>query len=337
MVDAKSELQAVEKLQQLSLQQDKLETSRMRSEFAELQQTKSSLVRSPSTDISKTKSIIKEVHFSNDNSKPPAIAPKPKPRDSLSPAPREKVKGVTFSDNLPTRGRTPSPMTPIKVKPPPGYENEGEKEEKRLPAAPPPYDVAVGKKPNHSRQAEITALIPDLSNDLGLSDSREQLVDGSDQESESQYYENGGFDEYEESEFESGYTNYLNTTPVSTSQRVSESGNAPPIVKGPLHMAPSIKDYSKSRSSPIRLGQNGDLAHMDYVNVYEDSPQDERYVGDIHNRYVEDLYPERVTPVYQPRNNISTNHQRPTESPNPWSYPTNNLFFMTDGLKSSEC
>lgn len=368
MVDAKSELQKVEKLQQLSIQKNRMETNKLRLNFAEKLPNK---VMPGDPPNKSPKPIIKGVHFDEEALRKPPVAPKPRPRVDIQPqsissslakspanngnSPRE-VKEVRFSETAVAIDSTTNNHLNV-VRPPPGYDNDSDKgmdtPSPRSPngqMAPPPYDVAVSSRGliKHSRQAEIQHLDSSSTN-FGvthrrqLSDSREQLVDSCDQEDYA-YYENGGFDE---SEFQVHLATPISTvdSPVSKTQPVAGKG-----------LKPAIKPYTKQNSVPYtsfmssslnkektvtaqRPTNNTDISQMDYVNIYENEHiNDDRFVSDIHNHYVEDLYPESTNSPYLNRASHSLN----SPSNNSWGYQSNNqpnsaLFYVTEGLKSSEC
>lgn len=282
MVDANSELQAVEKIQQLSIQQNRQETQRLRQEFSARQS-----IQTPSpTENKSPRPIVKEVHFNDEHSasNKPAIAPKPRPRLEFTSAPPSvnaskvtasaPVKGVRF--DIPIAVEVESDVIEP-VRPPPGYENDNDTTEETdsgsitpstasLPLAPPPYNVAVNHRNmiKHVRQSEIQQseslldLLPATKNSLHrehLSDSREQLVDGSDQEGVA-FYENGGF-EVSDSEFEHHIANYVdrtreshNVTAVSNHTNINHiGGNA--TSNGPMpKIKPAIKPYPKQHNLP---------------------------------------------------------------------------------------
>ena len=381
MVDTKSELQAVEKLQQMSIQQNRQETQRLRQEFVARQPD-----NSPSpTEPKSPRPIIKEVHFKDQpvSSKPPIIAPKPSlagPKPSIAPKPTPRteisspltstapVKGVRF--NVPIAIEADEPIIET-VRPPPGYENENEAVEETdsaspspgtprgagLPRAPPPYEVAVNHRAaiKHVRQSEIqeaeslSDYLPNAPlNRKHLSDSREQLVDGSDKE-DINYYENAGFEvsdgEPEQPVATSTYSVSRYNPPNGHVQSNDASQHMIPKIK------PAIKPYSKAETmhsgqpyhTTTREADGGgqpnnnytDISQLDYVNVYEDEHKsNERYVADIHNHFVEDLYPETSGQSHQSRGGAQN-----SSPSNIWAYNSNSSlpFYMTEGMKASEC
>lgn len=389
-MDTKTELQAVEKMQHFSVQNNKQETNRMRQEFAER------LPDNPATPSMDRKSP--KVHF-EDEAIPskPVLAPKPKPRveppvikasqnpQNTPPA----TKGVRFNDVAIAFSESESEAPIETVRPPPGYENDNEKGEESndrstsisAPKAPPPYNIAVNHRNNtlisHARQSEIqqpesiVEFLPKKSTNhrRQLSDSREQLVDGSDYD-DFTYYENGGF-EVSDSEFEHHRANYVavtSTPPPVTPNYVNNS--ALPAVpysnntktpnnnrsNSPLKIKPAIKPYAKQNHTfkpqvnvngldlpPYPKSASSNTDGMDYVNVYEEEPPipDQRYIADIHNHFVDDLYPESNSNTYQSRSNRT---QNPSTSNSPsWGYNTNAAannaqpFYLYEGMKASEC
>ena len=397
MMDTKTELQAVEKMQHLSVQHNKQETNRLRQEFAERRPEDGT---SPTGDRRSPK-----VHFEDEAIAPkPSIAPKPRPRvdpSVVKPNQNARVtppaaKGVRFNDvPIAIEAESESDAPIETVRPPPGYENDSEKGEdvndhtpgsQNAPKAPPPYNVAVNHRNNslisHTRQSEIqqpesiVEFLPKKSTNhrRQLSDSREQLVDGSDYDDYA-YYENGGF-EVSDSEFEHHRANfvavtstpppvtpnYVNNSALSTAVPYSNTMHNPAAnnnrSNSPLKIKPAIKPYAKQNHTfKPQVNLNGldlppypkaaassNTEGMDYVNVYEEPPApDERFIADIHNHFVEDLYPESNTNAYQQRPN--RNQQQNTNSRNSpsWGYNSNAStgnaapFYLYEGMKASEC
>ena len=319
MTDAKYELQAVEKLQQLSIHQNRQETQRMRQEFSDKNTPSPTEPKSP-------RPIIKGAPLGPK----PAIAPKPKPRvEQPGTTPTSPVKGVRF--NLPDTHKMDSVET---VRPPPGYGNELEETDSApattpqapatTPQAPPPYHVAVTQRIKHVRQSEIQAddLLPNGLMDTELTGSKERLVDHS---PDLAYYENGAF-EVSDSEFEQHRASYIQTANSPSMQR----NDGPP--KPATH--PYTQPFANSSNASVADGKtyNTNLSQMDYVNVYEEESSD-RYVADINNHYVEDLYPETAN-----QSAGRTVRQTTVGSTNEgWATSGSLPFYMTDSMKASEC